>query len=844
MRKKEKIVRLKNNKARNNGVKHLKKNILAVLGVLLLGILSILYPLSTIRAESENANQNKEIGNKNEVVSQKLLEEFGFENQQRTNETFPTEAVQEFSFETKTFKTTVGQPVVLKFTSRQEADQVLVRIPANGQIAEEAFSNGESIQHSHGEYWTLKTSRQQTEFVLPVVFEKAGQYFLTIDHDADHFYLEVEGIYAEVQEDSALSEEAEANLEDQQQKTQDNTGSELPIVIQPVMVTENNLSISEALISAEEARILEEISDVQGMRTTTSVSNWSQFRSAWNSSKLYESIRVTTIINFSSSILGSSLNKINDAGRDIHSINGGVVNVGTSGNSLHLENGVFSMSNVRIESENSGNQPLIEIDRSAWLNIGAGVKIINRRNSPAVTSNDSRVNFDSSYERRIIYNEAAVSPIQLTRNSILDFFVGGVVIGSNNTSNSWVPPISSDANSTILFSHVSANVMMGGRINVQSNNAQVVTHLTSYSVPWNSVTAEITGVNGSIVNSSNSDPNDFSERYLANHNSNEYRSITVGASASEGFVPPISAFDLSLTASPQEAGNPKADSTTIAANTTTSIHANPNEGYRFVSWEIISGTGAKIGDETAESTIFTMGTSDAVVSAVYEEVPVIRDAVLTVEFVNELDQLLPGYTVTIEDYLIGDGVDLTKNQAVINQLTALESAGYEIAERPANETAILLDEAEVTVRYKIQGVLSLASAPNSLDFGTLVYDATTQRVEDPDIDQPLIVTDTRAEAENGWRLTATLSTPMKTDDGKELVNALRYVYQGQETILDTNAQTVYLNTAGSAGSFNVSNSWGNQTGTDGVKLQISSSDIVHTGSYTGVITWKVMAGQP
>ncbi|MDA9472503.1 pectate lyase-like adhesive domain-containing protein [Enterococcus sp. 5H] len=221
----------------------------------------------------------------------------------------------------------------------------------------------------------------------------------------------------------------------------------------------------------------------------------------------------------------------------------------------------------------------------------------------------------------------------------------------------------------------------------------------------------------------------------------------------------------------------------------------------------------------------------------------IVDAVLTVEFTNEIDQILPGYTITI-DGLIGDEIDLTKEERVVEQLENLINAGYEIAERPENEAGVILDSTEVAVRYKLQGVLSLASAPNALDFGTLTYNATTKRVEDPEFDQPLIVTDTRADTANGWSLTATLSAPMRNTSGQELVNALRYVYEGQETILDTNAQMVYLNQAGAAGSFEISNSWGNQIGTDGVKLQIGSSDTVHTGSYVGVITWKVMAGQP
>lgn len=244
-------------------------------------------------------------------------------------------------------------------------------------------------------------------------------------------------------------------------------------------------------------------------------------------------------------------------------------------------------------------------------------------------------------------------------------------------------------------------------------------------------------------------------------------------------------------------------------------------------------------DVVIESKISGIQNTITVPVTVVESKPLLK-----VEFRNELDQLLPGYTIIIDSYQVGDEIDLTKEQQVIDQLENLERAGYEIMERPENETAVKLDSIEVTVQYKLQGVLSLASAPNSLDFGSLTYNASTQRVEDPTIDQPLIITDTRADAADGWNLTASLSAPMKNSEGKELINALRYVYQGEETILNASAQTVYLNGAGTAGSYNVSNSWGNQTGTDGVKLQINSSDIVHTGNYVGVITWKIMAGQP
>lgn len=364
---------------------------------------------------------------------------------------------------------------------------------------------------------------------------------------------------------------------------------------------------------------------------------------------------------------------------------------------------------------------------------------------------------------------------------------------------------------------------------------------------------------------------------------------------------------LTLQASPVEGGNPTSGSSSLVQGGTTSLTANPNDGYEFSRWEIVSGTGANINNLTSPTATFTMGSQDTVVRAIYEknqprEVHVhhvdtagqeladteiltgmlgeayetnpkeiegyvlaetpsnasgvftedlisvtyvyeVEEAILTIEFVNEIDQILSDYTVTLER-MTGDTIDLTAEPEVIAQLNAVLNDGYEIVERPENETEVVLDRADVTVRYKLQGVLRLSSAPNILDFGSLTYDARTKRVEDPAIDQPLIVTDTRADSVDGWTLTASLSTPMTNDDGQELMNALRYVYQGQETILDSNAQMIYLNTSGFSGRFNVSNSWGDQTGTDGMKLQIGSSDVVHTGSYVGVITWKVMAGQP
>lgn len=78
--------------------------------------------------------------------------------------------------------------------------------------------------------------------------------------------------------------------------------------------------------------------------------------------------------------------------------------------------------------------------------------------------------------------------------------------------------------------------------------------------------------------------------------------------------------NLSLQASPVEGGSPSANTTSVTPGTSTTITANPNNGYRFVRWESVSGDGV-ITDPNSESTTFTMGNSDATVRAIYEQLP-------------------------------------------------------------------------------------------------------------------------------------------------------------------------------------------------------------------------------
>ncbi len=215
---------------------------------------------------------------------------------------------------------------------------------------------------------------------------------------------------------------------------------------------------------------------------------------------------------------------------------------------------------------------------------------------------------------------------------------------------------------------------------------------------------------------------------------------------------------------------------------------------------------------------------------------------LTIQFVGEDSNEI--HTPVVLDGNTTDNVDLTNQTIVQGIISDLVSKGYtQLAwdnPFPENKTPYSAG----TVTYKFQGNLALDSVPKTLNFGNLTYDAKDQRVENPTFKEKLVISDTRANPSQGWHLTAELADPMKNDKGQELVNALRYVDKGKESILDSNAQVVYANTEGKDGKFVVSDQWGTTQGTDGIKLQINSSDTVYTGEYIGVITWKIMAGQP
>lgn len=219
------------------------------------------------------------------------------------------------------------------------------------------------------------------------------------------------------------------------------------------------------------------------------------------------------------------------------------------------------------------------------------------------------------------------------------------------------------------------------------------------------------------------------------------------------------------------------------------------------------------------------------------------DAVLTISFINEAGKVLDDYTTTVKA-LVGDTLDLTKDTHIKTQQELLKSNGYLLGRGPDQETAFKVTDTEMTLVYYVEGTVMIQSVPTVLDFGTVKYIARLNRVEKPTYDKPLVVSDTRANVTDGWIMYAQMSSPLQTTDGKVLEDVIHYVSNGKDTVLSENSQAIFSDKENKAGIYDISNGWGDKPKSDGIKLELGSSGDIHTGSYTGEITWKIMEGQP
>lgn len=136
------------------------------------------------------------------------------------------------------------------------------------------------------------------------------------------------------------------------------------------------------------------------------------------------------------------------------------------------------------------------------------------------------------------------------------------------------------------------------------------------------------------------------------------------------------------------------------------------------------------------------------------------------------------------------------------------------------------------------GTLSITSAPTVIDFKTHVAGMKDTRVENPELDKPLVVSDNRGILKQ-WTLTAALTKEMRNvdDNSKVLSEAVRYNTGTKEFPLTGESLGVLTQTHATAGDYVVSSGWG--PGHAGLKLVVPAGNVQKLGQYQGEITWKL-----
>ena len=135
----------------------------------------------------------------------------------------------------------------------------------------------------------------------------------------------------------------------------------------------------------------------------------------------------------------------------------------------------------------------------------------------------------------------------------------------------------------------------------------------------------------------------------------------------------VTKHTLSSAVSPVSAGTVSLGATEVGEGSTTTITATPNAGYVFSNWTV-SGTGASVADASAASTTFTMGTTDATVTANFNEKPK-HDATFYVlgSIVGTDDDVYEGEAITFPSVTAPTGfafVGWTKNVIATTQVDA------------------------------------------------------------------------------------------------------------------------------------------------------------------------------
>jgi hypothetical protein len=411
-----------------------------------------------------------------------------------------------FSFDAQTFQGVINQTYIFSFSSNKATNEVLVRVPKSARIVEDAISEDETVEHSHGEYWLLITNTPKTKFNLPLVFREIGGEFISINHDEDHMFINIT-----------------------------ENGKQVPDNLSIIQASESSLEFPPELWDKEEKRIFSQIpvsEDINGLNTI--VSNWSQFRSAWNSSS-------TSTIQLPSSLIPSGLVQSLNTRSSSVTITGttAYLNLTDSATTLKMA-GMANLTfrpngHLRITSSTDVTSPLIE-------HTGTGVIDI---------SNTSLDQFNSASGVVVGHDIRLSSTTNVNLVSIYTWYSGPAVRLRNASSSMTIQNINSQSGANISSKGAFKPILGPDGIRINLNNLNRVTignqtgvgsNVQNPLASWHTVTAVLGGQDGNTVISSNANPNDFRERYLQNFNNSgsntRYNTLGIGVSGGEWLEPP------------------------------------------------------------------------------------------------------------------------------------------------------------------------------------------------------------------------------------------------------------------------------------------------------------------
>jgi len=245
-----------------------------------------------------------------------------------------------FFFQQSHMQGIVNEPINVTLSSDQEVFEIRIKIPEAAQVLNEQLPAGILMeQDQHSKEWVIQTQRAQTTFVLPLVFESAGNYELFLeDTTATIEIINEDGIAGEELLEEESSNDSSIMPEKDSSESSSNTD-------------EDEVAKDKTL---EETAISEESPSA---RSSENVSTWTQYAAAINNQSV-------TVINVTANISGNTT--LNNITRNL-TINGNGFTINSQNQSyiLAAANLDLAVKNATIVSTRGLNNPVFGITSAA-----------------------------------------------------------------------------------------------------------------------------------------------------------------------------------------------------------------------------------------------------------------------------------------------------------------------------------------------------------------------------------------------------------------------------------------------------------------------------------------------